>query len=69
MHLAHGESVLKVFPSYQMVPFILLFKTGLTVELYNIKTFILERRLDRLARIEKLRQAHHKILGDTEVRE
>lgn len=79
--LAHDESVLKVFPSHQMVPFILLFKTGFTVELvdtctslcihgmnfYKIETFILERRLDTLARMEKLHQAHHNILGDTEV--
>ena len=79
--LAHDESVLKVFPSYQMVPFILLCKTGFTVELvdtctslcihgmnfYKIETFILERRLDKLARMEKLHQAHHNLLGDTEV--
>lgn len=62
-----------------MVPFILLFKTGFTVELvdtctslcthgmnfYKIETFILERRLDTLARTEKLHKAHHNILGDT----
>ena len=34
---------------------------------YKIETFIQERRLDTLARMEKLHQAHHNILGDTEV--
>ena len=79
--LAHDESVLKHFPTYRMVPFILLSKTGFTAEFvdtctslcvhgmncYKIQTFIQERRLDTLARLQELHQVQHNILGDTEV--
>ena len=66
--LAHDETILKRFPMYHSIPFVLLSRTGFTTDMVNmctslfthgmnfcqIETFILERRLDECAKQIKM---------------
>ena len=75
--LAHDEILLQRFPTYRMLPFILLSRTGFTTNLvnmctslcthgmnfYSIETCILERRLDAHARQHKMLNLHNTLGG------
>lgn len=73
--LAHDEIVLDKFPSKNMIPFLLLHRTGFTRELtdlctalcrrginfYNLESIIIERRWESFARQQELLQIHGRV--------
>ena len=75
---AHDATILKRFPAYQMIPFILLSRTGFITDLvnlcttfcthgmnfYTIETFLSERKLDVFARWQCMHKTHHKLMRE-----
>ena len=76
--LAHDESVLKCFPTHRVIPFVLLSRTGFTMDLvntctslcthgmnfYKIETFVAERRLDTLSKQHDMHIMAHASSGE-----
>lgn len=75
--LAHDECILKCFTAQRMIPFVLLFRTGFTLEFidtcmslvthglnfYNIESFITERRWETFARQQDMLTLHKTMTG------
>ena len=75
--LAHDECILKCFTAQRMIPFVLLFRTGFTLEFidtcmalvtrglnfYNIESFITEKRWETFARQQDMLTLHKTMTG------
>ena len=76
--LAHDTSVLKRFPTHRVIPFVLLSRTGFTMDLvntctslcthgmnfYKIETFVAERRLDTFSKQHDMHNMAHASSGE-----